>query len=569
MDIITSTSKDYNVIELPKEGNAIMPTTPEMASNFNVIPRSMKTTLGFRNMHMEYNGYELPEYNLYDISQAEDVDGIIKRSIKIKRALASKEGWRLTGVNEKTIQFILERFNELGIVQKESMNLFFKNLVGDTIRFNNAYVREHKSSVVSNGILNGVRGKPVKKIVGYTLIAPETMRYKLNKAGHIIKYMQILPDGRHKEFSTKEIKHIRMNPRSGLNMAPPALLPAVDDIRALRRIEENVELLIEQHLFPLLVVSIGTDSHPATQLMTGEDEIDAYTQKLEAMPSSGSLVVSHRHSFDLLGSASVLDVTKYLEHFKKRAYTSVGVSNLDMGEGEGMNRATADNASKILIDDVKDYQKEVAEQIEMFIINPLLLEKYNSNVLALDHQVKFTWNEIDLESMIKLQNHNMLIFQANGIEHDELRDKLDRRPMTEEQLTKTNFELYTKNLVEVEGKLELNKAMQTKQQPTNQHKTNTGPTKKKSSIDHEVLYSIVNKIDAKNTDLILNQTLEYILSLDISMDVLYNITQVKDEVHSILSDINEQTDSVNSKDLAVNQIIFTLNKDRNSKYEIL
>jgi len=323
----------------------------------------MKTTLGFRNMHMEYNGFELPEYNLYDISQAEDVDGIIKRSIKIKRALASKEGWRLTGENGKTVRYIEQRFNEIGIIQKQSMTLFFKNLVGDTIRFNNAYVREHKSSIIPNGALNGVIGKPVKKIIGYTLIAPETMRFKLNKDGHIIKYMQILPDGRFREFNTSEIKHIRMNPRSGLNMAPPALLPAVDDIRALRRIEENVELLIEQHLFPLLVVSIGTDQYPAGQLITGEDEIDVYTQKLESMPSSGSLVVSHRHKFELLGSGSVLDVEKYLEHFKKRAYTSVGVSNLDMGEGEGMNRSTADNASKILIDDVKDYQNEIKEQI--------------------------------------------------------------------------------------------------------------------------------------------------------------------------------------------------------------
>ena len=565
MNIITSTNKDYNIIDLPREGNNITPTTPDLANNFNVIPRSMRTTLGFRNMHMEYNGYELPEYNLYDISQAEDVDGIIKRSIKIKRALASKEGWRLTGDNEKTIRYIEQRFNELGIMQKISMPLFFKNLVGDTIRFNNAYIREHKSSVINDGVLSGVRGKPTKKIIGYTLIAPETMRYKLNKTGHITKYMQILPDGRHKEFSTKEIIHIRMNPRSGLNMAPPALLPAVDDIRALRRIEENVELLIEQHLFPLLVVSIGSDQYPAAQLMTGEDEIDAYTAKLEEMPSSGALVVSHRHKFDLLGSASVLNVKEYLEHFKKRAYTSVGVSNLDMGEGEGMNRSTADNASKILIDDVKDYQNEVKEQIEMFIINPLLLEKYNSNVLTQEHMVRFTWNEIDIENMIKLQNHNQLIFQMNGINEDELRDKLDKRPMTPEQRKTTMYELYTKPMADTQAETKVNKEAQTKQQPTNQHGTNSGPTKAKSSMDPELIYGIISKVDENNIDIIVNKTLEYILSLDISDNVMYNISQIKDEVHSIISDITINTDSFNVRDIAVSQIVFTLNKVRKSR----
>lgn len=533
----------------------------KMMKKIGVVNKSINRVLNFRNYSLYSGYYEKPLYNLYEISQAEDVDGIIKRAIKIKRALLAKEGWRLSGKNNKTVEYVKRRFTEISFNQKMSMNLLVKNIGGDLIRYNNAFLRVYTKKVPSKDLLFPGKTISESKILGYKLIPPETVWIKKDDYGNPEGYMQMMPDGRSKEFKKEEVIHFKMNPRSGLTMAPPAMLVAVDEIRALRRIEENVELLIEQHLFPLLIVSIGTDQFPATTLLDGTSEIDAFESQVSEMPASGALVVSHRHKFELLTPKNTLDVKDYLEHFKKRAYTAVGVSNLDMGEGQGMNRSTADNASKILINDVKDYQNELKEQIEMFIIIPLLLERFNINVIQDEHMVRFEWNDIDIENMIKLQNHAMLKYQMNGTTEDEMRREINLAPLSNQERKKLFANLYS-----TEPSNGASKQAQSKQQPSNQHGTKLGPESRKSSISNNIylereINKILDKVKEVDSDTMLKSIMGKILSLDTPMEILYNYRQIQDKIDNLVKHyyaISNDANINNVKYLAAKQILMII-----------
>ena len=56
--------------------------------------------------------------------------------------------------------------------------------------------------------------------------------------------------------------HIYMHKKPGFAMGTPEAAPVLDDIALLRRIEENVEELIESNLFPLFHYSVGSDEFP-------------------------------------------------------------------------------------------------------------------------------------------------------------------------------------------------------------------------------------------------------------------------------------------------------------------
>lgn len=500
----------------------------------------------FRRLRFERNGFETPEYNLYEIAAAEDADGIIRRAIQKKRALMNKEGYALTGKNPLTVSYIKQRFLQISLAQNQKMELLVKDISGDLVRYFNAFLKKVRNRDNSGGKPRVIKTRNGEKILepvaAYFRIAPETMRVKTDKYGNPIKYMQMMPDGRFKEYNPEDIIHFKFNKRAGFVFSAPGLLPAIDDVRALRRIEENVELLIEQHLFPLFTLSIGSDEWPAEIYDDNTSEVDVWTQKIEELPMTGGLVVSHRHKFDILGYENALPVEKYLEHFKKRVYTAAGVSALDMGEGEGMNRSTADNASKILIDEVKDYQQEFKLQFEFEVIYELLLEQYNINVLQEENVVDFTWLEIDTESMIKKENHNAMMYNMNVITENENRlrngnqiidDEEERKGLylytVEEELLRMQEKYTPKTTEGSSGTKAASKSTKNSNTPSNQHGTKSGSENKKSST--QVIFS---DIDVYDRDLTKLRVINRLFSLDFTKKSnkfeVYNLIPLVDEL---------------------------------------
>mgnify|MGYP000462778420 CR=1 FL=1 len=399
------------------------------------LKRVKSPVLSF-NLRTGTDGFQQPEYDMAEIGRVEDVEGYVSRAFTLKEGLMFKEGWELVGKNPTTIKYIKKRFNQISRVTGIPIQATFRGIGEDVIRFSNNFLVKVRNANASGGRPRKDLGssRVLQPVAGYFHMPVSTVRIKRNKFGRVLKYRQELPGGEHKDFSPENVIHIYAKRKKGFAVGTPSLIPILDDIRALRRIEENIEMLVYQHLFPLYHYKVGTPETPAREYPDGTREVDVVKQEIEIMPAEGMIVTPERHEITALGAEGrALRAEGYLKHFKQRIFAGLGVSAIDMGEGDTANRSTADSMSRNLVDDVKYYQRIIEEAINEHIIKELLLESTFSDPLSEENLVQIRFNEIDIDSKIKAENHAINSFNGYAITHSEMRRLFGREPLTDKE----------------------------------------------------------------------------------------------------------------------------------------
>lgn len=373
------------------------------------------------------------QYDLSEIGKIVDTESLVRQSFKKKLGLMFKEGVAFTGPNKNTVRYIKLRFAQIERATNIPTGELFKRTAEALIRTSNAFwVKVRKSEASGGRIRVGPNGKTYQPIAGYFPIAPETMRFDMDpNTGQIRKWRHELPDGRYKEFNPDDIVHFVIDRREGFVFGVPVIIPVIDDIRALRQIEENIELLLHQNLFPLFHYKVGTETAPAGYTEEGQKEIDIVEQQVRLMPAEGAIVTPERHEITAIGSEGrALRAEGYLQHFQRRVIGGLGISEIDAGIGDTANRGTARSLSRALIDSVKDMQDSLEDQFDHFIISELLLEStLGERVLDEENMVHLQFAEIDIENRIEQEKHFTELWKANGLTWDEYRAALGKEPI--------------------------------------------------------------------------------------------------------------------------------------------
>jgi hypothetical protein len=108
----------------------------------------------------------------------------------------------------------------------------------------------------------------------------------------------------------------------------------------------------------------------------------------------------------------------------------LGISAVDVGEGNTANRATADNMSRNLVDGVKDFQSIMVAFFNHFVISELLLEStFGMDVLDPENMVRLYFKEIDIDAQIKKEAHVADQFAKQMVTLDEARIAQGREPI--------------------------------------------------------------------------------------------------------------------------------------------
>lgn len=375
--------------------------------------------------------FEPPEYNLEEINTIEDVDSYVRQAHRKKIGLAFKEGWDIVGKNVETLEYIQKRFAQLEHAQNKPWRILLKEIFTDLIPKSNAYLVKVRDENVSGGFVRTLGSKSIKPIAAYFIMPPETVEIAKDNSGRIIKVRQVMPSGEMKEYKPDDVVHFYLDKKTGFSTGTPVLTPVIDDIRALRRIEENIDLLVYQHLFPMFQYKVGTEGMPAQTYPDGTTEIDIVRQELEYMPPEGILVTPERHEIQMIGAEGrALRADGYLKHFKERVLAGLGVSALDMGEGGTSNRNTANRLSDNIRDDVKAIQDDFEAQFDFQIIRELLLEgQFDSDILDPQNTVHLQFKEIDIDRQIAYENHQAQMYTQHAISEDELRVAIGKDPV--------------------------------------------------------------------------------------------------------------------------------------------
>jgi hypothetical protein len=369
--------------------------------------------------------WEQPEWDLAECGRILDTESIVRRAFRAKKNLFLKEGYEIVGPNIDRVRYIKKRIQQIESASGVPFEILMSQTISSLVRCSNAFwvkVRKEQSSGGRRRKIND--NQRLEPVAGYFILPAETVRMKRDEYGRVKKYQQEIDGKVRKEFKPEDIIHFYFDKREGFAIGTPILTPVKDDIRALRRIEENVELLVYQHLFPLFHYQVGTPDAPAAVFPDGKSEIDVVRAEVAAMPSDGCWVTPERHTISAVQtSQGPVAVEKVIDHFKTRIYIGLGVSSVDMGEGGSANRSTAQTMSKNLIDDTKSDQREFSTQFYAEVIRELLLESTfpPSTLWEEENRVSLQFKEIDIEARQAIENHYADLYDKNLITHDEAR----------------------------------------------------------------------------------------------------------------------------------------------------
>ena len=390
-----------------------------------------------------------PEYDLTEIQIAQDTDSFLYKAIQKKVERFVLAGWEFVGNDQEVLSYLKRRLKEIELVSGQPFDLLMSSLAHDLIRYSNHACVKVRNVDASSAKKRTVNNKELDPVAGYFVLPFETLWFKVKKNGEIKKVMQEQPNtGQWKEFAPEDVIHFYTNKKPGFTMGTPELLPVLEDIALLRRLEESIETMIDSNLHPLFHYKVGNDNMPERYSPDGIKESDLVRSTIEYMPSGGIFVSDHRHKIEAIGSeGKALKIEEYLSYFKKRVYAGLGVSPMDMGEADSANSSTANTLSKIAIQSIEALQRYIKIFIETYVISEILLEGgYGDALLDPDKMVQIKFGSVDKEEKSKQENQTIQLWLNNLLSEKEARKRLGEQPVTEDMRDETNYKLYQEPL---------------------------------------------------------------------------------------------------------------------------
>lgn len=383
-----------------------------------------KFTIKATGRSAQSNDLTAAEYSLTEIQNAIKSDSYIKRFVTDYSQLIFKAGYNIVGENDAAAEYIRKRLRLMSFMTNESFDNLMIEIGNDLVAYSNAFLV--KSRTDFNGInLSDLTINPVydnKAVGGYFRIDPSTIEIQRDTNGAIKTYQQTLGNDTVK-FKPTDVIHFYIDKEPSNAFGTPRIASALEDVKMLRRIEGNVERLIYRCLFPITQMKVGI---PQQGMMATDQEIKEAQQIVEQLVDDGLIITNEKVEFKNLGANNVaLNAEPYLNYFEKRVFSALYLSTSMMGRG-GVKQ-DADSMEEQVHDAVKYFQKSISNFIQNNLFNELLLEGGFNPILNESDIVYFVFNEINLETKVKVENHYLNQYQGNAITFEELRQELGRR----------------------------------------------------------------------------------------------------------------------------------------------
>lgn len=414
-----------NIPEFKEAGAA---STPKQSSGGSSPAFSQddikKFTIKATGRSAQSNDLTAAEYSLTEIQNAIKSDSYIKRFVTDYSQLIFKAGYNIVGENDAAAEYIRKRLRLMSFMTNESFDNLMIEIGNDLVAYSNAFLV--KSRTDFNGInLSDLTINPVydnKAVGGYFRIDPSTIEIQRDTNGTIKTYQQTLGNDTVK-FKPTDVIHFYIDKEPSNAFGTPRIASALEDVKMLRRIEGNVERLIYRCLFPITQMKVGI---PQQGMMATDQEIKEAQQVVEQLVDDGLIITNEKVEFKNLGANNVaLNAEPYLNYFEKRVFSALYLSTSMMGRG-GVKQ-DADSMEEQVHDAVKYFQKSISNFIQNNLFNELLLEGGFNPILNESDIVYFVFNEINLETKVKVENHYLNQYQGNAITFEELRQELGRR----------------------------------------------------------------------------------------------------------------------------------------------
>ena len=434
---------DQTIINIPQRDTiSDAPASSKTGASF-IKAMSAKIVLALQKAVKAGNyTYEDLSAKFATIASAIKVESYLRRSRDRYVELIWKNGFSFVGKNKNSADYIRRRFQEIAYVTQKPTAQLLEEISNQLVLYSNCTVIKIRNPKSSSGKPHPYFGKGLPPIAGYFVADINRMRVSLDQTTGVQVGWEYTPEDTNypvQNYDFRDVIHFVINREPGSYYGSPAAIPVLNDIKALRRMEENVEILVFQHCIPLFHYSVGSETKPCK-----DGEVEAVRGEVEGMVTQGMIVTPERHSIVAVGAQrEALKVGVYLEYFKTRILTGLGHSTVSLGETGGSSRATATVVSKAVLDAAVRFSDRIVTCVNDFMIDDLLQEGGFDNF---DEKVKVKLfiPEIDIDDKIRKEFHVLGLWEANLLTEDEARAELGREPYTNSDRMKTYFELITK-----------------------------------------------------------------------------------------------------------------------------
>jgi hypothetical protein len=434
------TGRDYMKMRTvrPEEiVDAVMNMSP------SIVPNPKMTVYGRyssrRAGSMDWND---PEFDLREIAMCFATESLFRRTVDKYVELIWRNGYKLIGDNKDAIDYVKRRFSEMSLVTGTPIEVLLRSMSQQVVTYSNCFVEKVRSRRSSTGrVRKTFYGKSLDPVAGYFVVDATSMKIAQDVHGRVIKYQQYIETSTVNpppEWDKEDIIHIFKDREAGLLFGTPMSAPVLGDIKALRLIEENVEILVFNNSIPLSMYLVGDANNKP---MPGE--IEAIKSKVRNMSTESMLVMPYYHKVESIGfEGRALRCEGYLEYFKNRVLAGLGTSEVALGYSGSAGRQAAETIEKGMYNTVREFQNIIRINVEDQIINELLLE--GGFKIDDSNRVKWFFPEIDIGDRIKFENHVINAYSGGLYTENESREEIGREPFTEEQRKNTHFEIIEK-----------------------------------------------------------------------------------------------------------------------------
>lgn len=414
------------------------------------------------------DSFEAPDVSFEIIDNAIQRDSYTAQTMMKYSELIFKSGYQLKWKNEQAYSYLQVRLDMMAAATGIPTERLFQGIADDLVRYSNCFLVKARAKK-GVGLPPGLPVTPIlpskEGIAGYFRLAPKTITISRDINGTVLNYRQEVEGGDPLDFKPEDIVHLTINHSIGKAFGDPWITSVLEDIRLLRKVEENVAILLYRHIFPLLLYKIGLAEQGKEAT---EEEMEVARANIGSIPADGGIVVPERHKIETV-KIEAINVKEYLDYFEQRVFTGLGMSQVDMGRGDTANKNTADAMSGMKVDRIKGWQRAAESQIDKFVVDEILIEGGFDPLVNSEFDVNFVFNEIENEKKIGLENHAISKWNNNLATFEETRTDIGYDPVADE--SRLHFQMIGMALESAKAEIA------NKNQPENQNGKLQGPKK--------------------------------------------------------------------------------------------
>lgn len=233
------------------------------------------------------------------------------------------------------------------------------------------------------------------------------------------------------KLDPEEVLHIRYEKLHQAIFSMPPLYPVLDDIVALRSIEEDIQLLSFQYGHPLLHATIAREGLSDMEI---ESESSFMRGQLEKMEGNGLIITSDRVGITLKAAMGQMpELTKFHTLFLSRIERGSGMPGIFTGSSDktGGGRQTSETMEASTYGTIRHLARSLSEGIQPLIdeIWYTLITKekkfYDPSLPSCPLKLKFSDTD-DNETRAKEQ-HSLQLWNSGAITHGEFRSSVGKK----------------------------------------------------------------------------------------------------------------------------------------------